>query len=143
MDKSKALICIRGFYFLYFGAVGCLSPYLNLYYQRVGLTGLQIGVLSAIAALVTQLASPLWGMLGDSHTPHRTLLSVAVGGAAQGLFSGTTMGLAGIVGALIGGWLYDRAGVASLFRLCSLAATFALALFLVSPRAKPALASNE
>jgi len=386
MGKSKSLICIRGFYFLYFGAVGCLFPYLNLYYQRVGLTGLQIGVLSAIAALVTQLASPLWGMLGDSHTLHRTLLSVAVGGTiipalllsvgnvlswlgpvtfvyafffgpitplvdstalevakashrsygelrawgtigfivsalaigriievtnlkvlfpgyvlfmlgslalslclpqrrrrwrgagtrglsvlladrafllflasvfllaaamraanaffalyldaigageglvglswalaalsevpvvffsrvllgklsarglfavgfavyalrwllysqitspgmilatqllhglsygaylvagvvytserapeglgatAQGLFSGTTMGLAGMVGALIGGWLYDRAGVANLFRLCSLAAAFALVIFLFSPRAKPELASNE
>lgn len=80
MEKSKALIYTRVFYLLYFGAVGCIFPYLNLYYQRIGLTGLQIGILSAIPALVVPLASPLWGILGDSLNLHRTLLSVAVGG---------------------------------------------------------------
>jgi len=80
MEKSKALTYTRVFYLLYFGAVGCIFPYLNLHYQRIGLTGLQIGILSAIPALVVPLASPLWGILGDSLNLHRTLLSVAVGG---------------------------------------------------------------
>lgn len=80
VDNSKARFRIRGFYFLFFAAVGSIFPYLNLYYQRAGLTGRQIGALSAIMALVTQLASPLWGMLGDSRTLQRRLLPLAVGG---------------------------------------------------------------
>ena len=78
--KDKAVHCTRAFYLLYFGAIGCTYPFLNLYYQRMGLTGLQIGILSAISALVMPLASPLWGILGDSCNLHRALLSVAVGG---------------------------------------------------------------
>jgi PPP family 3-phenylpropionic acid transporter len=78
--KDKAVHCTRAFYLLYFGAIGCTYPFLNLHYQRIGLTGLQIGILSAISALVMPLTSPLWGILGDSCNLHRALLSVAVGG---------------------------------------------------------------
>ena len=80
MENSKALTHTRLFYLLYFGAVGCIFPYLNLYYRRIGLSGLQIGVLSALPALVVPLAAPLWGILADSRSLHRTLLSVAVAG---------------------------------------------------------------
>lgn len=80
MEKSKALNETRVFYLLYFGAVGCVFPYLNLYYRRIGLSGLQIGVLSALPALVVPLASPFWGILADSRSLHRTLLSAAVAG---------------------------------------------------------------
>ncbi len=52
---------------------------------------------------------------------------------AQALFSGTALGLAGIVGGMLGGYLYDRVGVMNLFRFCGLAATFALLLFLLAP----------
>ncbi|NIN65423.1 MAG: MFS transporter [Anaerolineae bacterium] len=80
MEKSKALTYTRGFYLLYFRAVGCIFPYLNLYYQRIGLSGLQIGILAAIPALVVPFASPLWGIVADSLNLHRTLLSLAVAG---------------------------------------------------------------
>jgi len=80
VEKTKALTHTRLFYLLYFGAVGCIFPYLNLYYRRIGLSGLQIGILSALPALVAPLASPLWGILADSRSLHRTLLGVAVAG---------------------------------------------------------------
>lgn len=80
MEKSKALTYTRLYYLLYFGAVSCIFPYLNLYYRRIGLSGLQIGVLSALPALVVPLASPLWGIRADSLSLHGTLLSVAVAG---------------------------------------------------------------
>jgi PPP family 3-phenylpropionic acid transporter len=81
MDRSKDSLRIRGFYLLMFGAVGCLFPYLALYYQRAGLTGRQIGALAAITALVTQLASPLWGLVGDSRALRKRLLTAATAGA--------------------------------------------------------------
>jgi len=80
MEKNKSLTSTGGFYLLYFGAVGCMFPYLNLYYQRIGLTGFQIGILSAIPSLVVPFASPIWGILGDSLNLHRRLLTLAVGG---------------------------------------------------------------
>jgi MFS family permease len=81
VDRSSDTLRIRGFYFLMFGAVGCLFPYLVLYYQRAGLTGRQIGVLAAVTALVTQLASPLWGLMGDSRALRKRLLTAATAGA--------------------------------------------------------------
>jgi PPP family 3-phenylpropionic acid transporter len=80
MDRRADLNRIGIFFFLFYGAVGCLFPYLNLYYQRAGLTGRQIGLVTALTALTTQLASPLWGLLGDSRVLRRRLLAVAVGG---------------------------------------------------------------
>jgi PPP family 3-phenylpropionic acid transporter len=81
MDRSKDTLRVGSFYLLMYGAVGCLFPYLTLYYQRAGLTGRQIGVLAAITALVTQLASPLWGVVGDSRALRKWLLTAATGGA--------------------------------------------------------------
>ena len=83
MDRKQDLLRVRSFYLLMFGAVGCLFPYLVLYYQRAGLSGRQIGALSAITALVVQLASPLWGLVSDSRALRRWLLTAASGGAGE------------------------------------------------------------
>jgi PPP family 3-phenylpropionic acid transporter len=80
VEKSRPLTYTRLFYLVYFGAVGCIFPYLNLYYGRVGLSGLQIGILAAIPSVVVPLAAPVWGILADSLNLHRTLLGVAVAG---------------------------------------------------------------
>lgn len=95
MDRPTDLNRISGFYFLFFGAVGCLFPYLNLYYQRAGLTGWQIGLVVALASMTSQLAAPLWGLLSDSRALRRRLLSVAVGGcivAALLISAGNSLG---------------------------------------------------
>lgn len=95
MDRRQDLNRISGFYFLFFGAVGCFFPYLNLYYQRAGLTGWQIGLVVALASLTSQLAAPLWGLISDSRALGRRLLSVAVGGcivAALLISAGSTLG---------------------------------------------------
>ncbi|HVO41208.1 MAG TPA: MFS transporter [Aggregatilineales bacterium] len=51
---------IRLYYLLYYGGVGCMSPFLNLFYTQIGLTGTQIGWTVSIMALVTLVAAPLW-----------------------------------------------------------------------------------
>lgn len=67
-------------YFCYFAAGGSLSPYLNLYYQNVGMTKQQIGVLIATTTLTTVIASPVWGGLADAFRLHRYLLPLAIFG---------------------------------------------------------------
>jgi len=71
-------------------------------------------------------------VLTSEHAPE------GLGATAQGVYSGTTMGLAAMAGSLAGGWLYDVLGVANLFRVCSLAAGMAFLLLLFSGRARPA-----
>jgi len=58
-------IAIRVQYFFYFGAMGVFLPYFNLYCLEIGLSGFQIGTLSALRAAVLIVFSLLWGHLAD------------------------------------------------------------------------------
>ncbi len=65
-------------YFLFFGAGGALSPFLVLYYQDVGMTKQQIGVLIAVTTLTMVIASAAWSALADAFRLHRYLLPAAI-----------------------------------------------------------------
>lgn len=65
-------------YFWYLAAVGCLGPYIALYYRLLQLDGLQIGFLVAIPPLGVAILAPLWGGLADSFSAHRLVLRAAL-----------------------------------------------------------------
>lgn len=67
-------------YLFYFAAGGALTPYLNLYYQTIGMTKQQIGMLIASTTLTTVIASPVWSALADAFRLHRYLLPLAMVG---------------------------------------------------------------
>jgi MFS transporter, PPP family, 3-phenylpropionic acid transporter len=67
-------------YFFYFAAGGSLVPYLNLYYQTIGMSKQQIGVLIASATLAAVVAAPVWSVLADAFRLHRYLLPLAMFG---------------------------------------------------------------
>ena len=69
----------KAFYFLYFGAFAALIPFLVLYYERLGFTGQQIGILSAIFPLMVLVSAPFWGMIADFTKRHKTILVSLVG----------------------------------------------------------------
>ncbi|MBK9210939.1 MAG: MFS transporter [Anaerolineales bacterium] len=46
------------FYFLYFGAFASLAPFFVIFYQGLGFTGTQIGLLTGVAPLITLVATP-------------------------------------------------------------------------------------
>ena len=48
------------FYLLYYGANACILPYVILYYQSLGFSGAQIGLLFAISPLITLFGAPFW-----------------------------------------------------------------------------------
>ena len=77
MSRGRHLWLARAYYFFYFGAVGWYFPYINLYFEQIGLPGALIGALAAIGPLVLLGAGPLWGMLGDRFRIHRWLLPLA------------------------------------------------------------------
>ena len=52
-------------YFLYFGGMGVLLPYFNLYCLHIGFNGFEIGVLSALRSITTIAFPILFGMMAD------------------------------------------------------------------------------
>lgn len=62
------------YYLLFFGAVGSLIPFFNIYLQQKGLSGAQIGWLGSIPPLVTLIANPFWGGVADRWQIYRQVL---------------------------------------------------------------------
>jgi PPP family 3-phenylpropionic acid transporter len=66
------------YYFLYFGAISILFPYLAIYYQSRGLTGGQIGLLAAISPLIAFFGAPLWSGAADASRKHKAVAMVSI-----------------------------------------------------------------
>jgi PPP family 3-phenylpropionic acid transporter len=66
------------YYFFVYGAMAALVPYLVIYYQSLGLSGSQIGLLTGIPTLMSLLSTPVWGGLADATNKKRLLLGVAI-----------------------------------------------------------------
>ncbi len=66
------------FYFLLLAAAAFVSPFIVLYYQGLGFTGTQIGLLTGVVPLITLLSAPLWTGIADATHQHRLLMSLAI-----------------------------------------------------------------
>jgi MFS transporter, PPP family, 3-phenylpropionic acid transporter len=64
---------------------GIMFPFIGLFYQRHGLSGTEIGLLSTASAIIALVIAPLWGRWSDSVTRPRLLL--------QGAFVGNIIGM--------------------------------------------------
>ncbi|MBK7318932.1 MFS transporter [Candidatus Villigracilis affinis] len=74
------------YYFIYFAGMAAFIPYIVLYYQTLGFSGTQIGMLVAISPLVSLVGGPLMTGLADSGNRHRLVMSLALGVAAASMF---------------------------------------------------------
>ena len=74
------MFTMKAVYFIYYAAAASLIPFLTLYYQGLGLTGREIGILTGIAPLMTLLGASIWSVLADLTQKHRVLFLVAIGG---------------------------------------------------------------
>jgi PPP family 3-phenylpropionic acid transporter len=66
------------FYFLLFAGIASVGPFLVLYYQGLGFSGTQIGLLTGITPLITFFGAPLWTGLADASRRHRPMMSLAM-----------------------------------------------------------------
>lgn len=73
------------FYLLYYGAQATFLPFLTLYYQGLGLSGSQIGLLAGLSPVISLVSAPLWSGLADATGKHRWVLSFGLLGAAGGI----------------------------------------------------------
>jgi PPP family 3-phenylpropionic acid transporter len=60
-------------YFLYFGVLGIYLPFFNLYCYRLGFSGFEIGILSALRTLATAIFPLIWGALADRFSMRRPI----------------------------------------------------------------------
>ena len=67
----------RGLYLGYYMAYGALLPFLNLYFRRIGMDGVQIGALTAIPVLATTLGALVWSLIADSFHLQAWILRMA------------------------------------------------------------------
>ncbi len=75
---AGAYLNARAMYFFYYMAIGAFLPFINLYYERLGLSGVQIGVLAALPALAASPVSVLWGVVADAFHLHRWIFRAAL-----------------------------------------------------------------
>ncbi|NOH10073.1 MAG: MFS transporter [Chloroflexi bacterium] len=79
---EKTLLTTRVLYFLYFAAFGIFITYIDIYFRSLGFSGVQIGWINSILALVAIFAGPIWGFLSDRHGSIRPYLAIAALGTA-------------------------------------------------------------
>ena len=68
------------YYFLYYGAISILFPFLALFYQSRGLTGSQIGLLAAISPIISFFGAPLWTGAADASHRHKLVAMLSISG---------------------------------------------------------------
>jgi PPP family 3-phenylpropionic acid transporter len=74
------------YYFLYYGALSVLFPYLALFYQSQGLTGGQIGLLTAVSPLIAFFGAPLWTGAADATHRHKLVALLSTLGVVIATF---------------------------------------------------------
>jgi MFS family permease len=75
MGEWRDLTVAKLYYFAFFAAIGCLMPYFNVFLERRGMSGAQIGWLAAVPPLVALAAAPVWGIVSDRWRIHRPVMA--------------------------------------------------------------------
>jgi PPP family 3-phenylpropionic acid transporter len=82
--RSRGLNYASAFYLLYYGAQAAFFPFLTIYYQGLGLSGSQIGLLAGFSPVLSLVSAPFWTGVADATGRHRLVLSIGLVGAASG-----------------------------------------------------------
>lgn len=78
-----------GGYFWYFAAVGSIWPFAPIYYRELGLSGGQLGIMTALPSLAMALFGPLMGAVADARSIHRLMLCLGLGIAGLAALAAT------------------------------------------------------
>lgn len=76
MKINSLKIKINILYYLVYGSLACISPFLTPYFLDRGLSFSQIGILFAVYSLVGVLAQPFWGVIADKYTNKKTTMII-------------------------------------------------------------------
>lgn len=86
MNLRAGKIWPFAYYFIYFAGLSAFIPYIVLYYQSLGFSGTQIGLLVAVSPLISLVGGPLLTGFADATQRHRLVMSFALAFAAGLIF---------------------------------------------------------
>ena len=66
------------YYLVFFAGMASFIPYIVLYYQSIGFSGAEIGLLVAISPLISLVGGPFWTGIADTTHRHRSVMSLAL-----------------------------------------------------------------
>ena len=66
------------YYFIFFAGMASFIPYIVLYYQSLGFSGAQIGLLVAISPLISLVGGPFLTGIADAKYRHRLVMSLSL-----------------------------------------------------------------
>lgn len=79
MKIDRFSLSFKFFYFIYLGAMGAFIPYINVYLEKsAGLSGSQIGLITAISLVLGVCVIPIWGVVGDKTKKYNALLKLSI-----------------------------------------------------------------
>ncbi len=67
------------YYFLYYGAFAAMLPYMTLFYQNIGFSGTQIGLITGLTPLVSLVTGPVLSGLADSTRRYKLIFLLSLG----------------------------------------------------------------
>jgi oligosaccharide:H+ symporter len=80
--KDVRSLSFKSFYFIYLGAMGTFLPYINVYLEKsAGLSGSQIGLITALSLVLGVCLVPVWGIVGDKTKRYNAILRFSLAGA--------------------------------------------------------------
>jgi PPP family 3-phenylpropionic acid transporter len=75
------------FYFWQYAGVAFMAPFVVLFYQKLGFSGGQIGLLTGLYPLITLFSAPLWTGFADASRRHKLILSLTLLGGSLTVFA--------------------------------------------------------
>jgi MFS transporter, PPP family, 3-phenylpropionic acid transporter len=82
MNQQQLQFRLASFYFAYFLMLGGIAPFFSLYLNKLGFSGVQIGILLALMPLARVIAPPAWAWLADHQGSRRPLVRITTAAAA-------------------------------------------------------------
>jgi PPP family 3-phenylpropionic acid transporter len=75
---KKEMLPFKGFYFFVYGALAFVLPFLTVYYESLGLSGQQIGILAGLPSILTFVSAPVFGAITDITQRHKRILGLSI-----------------------------------------------------------------
>ncbi|MCP4602932.1 MAG: MFS transporter, partial [Proteobacteria bacterium] len=118
------------YWFLVMGALGVIFPYFTLFLkENVGLSGSQVGMVSATMPLVGIFAQPFWGQVGDRSGARTRLLSF--------LAIGAMFGYAGLILPKTFAWMLFATAMLAVFTTSLVPLGISVSMAILSDRGVP------
>ncbi len=78
---NKPVFLSKSIFLVVYAAASVLLPFMALYYEEMGLSGAQIGLLAGIPPVMTMLGASVWGGLSDATRKYKQVFLLVIVGA--------------------------------------------------------------